>query len=187
LAVESLRPQAGFASHLAIALWLGAALFLAAVVAPAAFAVLPSRTLAGQFIGRILSALFVAGLLTGLASLVLSAIEKGGRRRIIRSVGSALMAFACAMAQFSVAPRISRLRESAGAALDSLARDNPVRAEFAHLHMMSVAWLAVAMLAATATIFFAWPVAETSREDTTPPATTTKSQGEEDDVGGNQN
>ena len=37
--------------------WLGAAIFVAAFVAPAAFAVLPTRALAGAIVGRILLSL----------------------------------------------------------------------------------------------------------------------------------
>jgi hypothetical protein len=116
-------------------------------------------------IGRVLPPLFVAGVLTGLLGLALSFLEKGGARRVIRAVGSLLIAFACAVAQFGVAPRITRLRQSAGAALDSLAADSAVRADFGRLHMVSVAWLAVAMLAATATVFFSWPTRSARRDN----------------------
>jgi len=41
-----------------LAVWLGAALFFSVAVAPALFAVLPSRTLAGEVVGRLLPGIF---------------------------------------------------------------------------------------------------------------------------------
>jgi len=49
-----------------LAAWLGAAIFFSVVVAQAAFAVLPTRTLAGALVGRILPVLFFAGMILGL-------------------------------------------------------------------------------------------------------------------------
>src|SRR2546430_1569733 len=46
---------------LLLAVWIGAALLFALVVAPAAFAVLPSRTLAGALVGRGLPVIFYGG------------------------------------------------------------------------------------------------------------------------------
>ena len=56
---RSVRLQA---AALLVAAWIGAALITVAVVAPGAFAVLPSRTMAGAMVGRVLPALFIAGI-----------------------------------------------------------------------------------------------------------------------------
>ena len=48
-----------------LAAWLGATIIVGAVVAPAAFAVLPSRTLAGALVGRVLPPLFWSGVAVG--------------------------------------------------------------------------------------------------------------------------
>jgi hypothetical protein len=53
--------EASVSVVLLLAAWLGAGMLLAAVVAPAAFAVLPSRTLAGALVGRVLPTVFIAG------------------------------------------------------------------------------------------------------------------------------
>ncbi len=45
----------------ALSVWLGAAVLFAAVVAPALFHALPSRTMAGDVVGRVLPALLYAG------------------------------------------------------------------------------------------------------------------------------
>jgi len=48
-----------------LAAWLGAACFVASVVAPAAFDVLPTRTLAGALVGRVIPVLFWSGVIVG--------------------------------------------------------------------------------------------------------------------------
>jgi hypothetical protein len=45
---------------LLIAFWGGAAILTIAIVTPAAFAVLPTRALAGSLVGRVLPALFLS-------------------------------------------------------------------------------------------------------------------------------
>jgi len=49
--------------------WLGAGVLFATVVAPAAFAVLPSRALAGALVGRVLPVIFVSGIVAAVAGL----------------------------------------------------------------------------------------------------------------------
>src|SRR5437899_2098491 len=74
-----------------LALWLGAGIVVSAVVAPAAFAVLPTRTLAGALVGRVLPVIFLSGIAVGA---VVIALAKGSRvRRIagaLRGGGSAV-------------------------------------------------------------------------------------------------
>jgi hypothetical protein len=53
------------AATVLVTAWLGASLITVAVVAPGAFAVLPSRSMAGTMVGRVLPSLFVAGIVTG--------------------------------------------------------------------------------------------------------------------------
>jgi len=138
------------------ALWLGAALLLAAVVAPAAFAVLPSRTLAGSLVGRVLPAVFISGCVAGAAVLVLdrSGPPLGGAGG--RVTAAVVWIAACAVAQFVVAPRIERVRVAAGGAIDALAVAAPLRIAFARLHGVSVGLLGVAMLAALTVVALAW-------------------------------
>ncbi len=132
-----------------LTLWLGAALFFAAVVAPAAFAVLPDSSLAGALVGRLLPPLFASGVAVGLAIL---AIELHWRRAGSRRRGSAasVMLAACAIAQFVIGGQIDRLRTVAGRPIAALERDDPRRVAFARLHALSVAALGAAMIAAAA-------------------------------------
>lgn len=131
-----------------VSCWIGAALLFTTVVAPAAFAALPSRTLAGAVVGRVLPALFYAGILIGVV--VLATELSGGRRGVLaaRVAGAAALALSCAIAQFVVGPRIARLRESIGGPLEALAADDARRAAFGRLHAFSVGWLALGGVAA---------------------------------------
>jgi hypothetical protein len=134
--------------------WLGAGILFATVVAPAAFAVLPSRSLAGALVGRVLPVLFLAGIVVALTGLVLDRPTTGILPRVRRGALVAI-AVACAVAQFAVAPRIERVRAEIGGPIEQLAPGDPRRAAFGRLHAVSVAWLGVAMLGAAATIVFA--------------------------------
>ncbi len=135
------------------AVWLGAALLLAAVVAPAAFAVLPSRTAAGALVGQVLPTVFIAGcvgaLITSLTDLV------GTRGVTTRVIASIVWLVACAVAQFVISPRIERVRAAAGGPIDALAADSPLRMAFGRLHGVSVGLLGLAMLAALGVLVLA--------------------------------
>ena len=131
--------------------WLGAALLVATVVAPAAFAVLPSRTLAGALVGRILPVLFIAGLVATLACLGLDRGDYGRAIRVRRAL-LVLAAASCAVAQFAVAPRIERVRKAIDGPVEQLPAGDPRRVAFGRLHAASVVWLGFAMVAAVTTL-----------------------------------
>lgn len=134
-----------------LAAWLGAALLMAAVVAPAAFAVLPTRALAGLVVGRVLPVIFLSGIAVGLLAAVLStgSLLPYARARLALPL---LITAACAVAHFGIGPRIQRLRAEMGADIEALAPTDPRRAAFGRLHGISVAWMGGGMLAAGAAL-----------------------------------
>jgi hypothetical protein len=131
---------------LLLAIWIGAALLFALVVAPAAFAVLPSRTLAGALVGRILPVIFYAGVVIGSLIVILDVLGRSASWG--RTAAGAVSALSCAVAQLVVGSRIERIRLSIAGPLDALALDDPRRIAFGKLHAISVGWLGIAMLAA---------------------------------------
>lgn len=131
---------------LLLAVWIGAALLFTLVVAPAAFAVLPTRTLAGALVGRVLPVIFYAGVVIGSLIVLLDIIGRTGAWG--RSAAGAVSALACAVAQLVVGTRIDRLRAAISGPLDALAGDDPRRVAFGRLHAISVGWLGLAMVAA---------------------------------------
>ena len=139
----------GAMTVVALSAWLGAAILVAAVVAPAAFAVLPSRTLAGALVGRVLPVLFYGGAVVGLLVAVLA---RDTTPSAARAVAGAAMTAACLAAQLLVAPRIERIRLDAGRPIDELAAEDPRRAAFGRLHGVSVLLLGAAALAGGAAL-----------------------------------
>lgn len=128
-----------------LSIWLGAALIVAAVVAPAAFDVLPTRTLAGALVGRVLPVLFWSGAVIGLVVLWLgwrAPLPRWGTAAALVLVASSLVA------QLAIAPRIERVRAEIGGPLEALDPSNPLRQAFGRLHGMSVACLGAGGLAA---------------------------------------
>lgn len=149
-ATEALRPHAGWpapVSALLLAAWLGASLYFTAVVTRAAFAVLPSRTMAGALVGQTLPVLFDSGMLVGVALVIAALLSAPGAARVAAFTGGASIAFLSAGARFVILARIARLRASLPAAIDSLSVDDPARRAFGQLHAMSVGALGLAMLA----------------------------------------
>jgi hypothetical protein len=133
------------ASIVLLSAWLGAALLVAAVVAPAAFAVLPSRSLAGALVGRVLPVVFWSGMVVGA---VVAATTWSLPGRVWRVGGALALVAACAAAQLVVAPRIERVRAAIGGPVDALDPGDPRRQAFGRLHGLSVAWMGIGGLAA---------------------------------------
>jgi hypothetical protein len=131
-----------------LALWLGSAFYFVVVVAPAAFAALPSRELAGVLVGRLLPALFLSGVVVGVCVLLLE--WSVGRRMSVTPRASAglVVALSCAIAQFVIAPRIESVRKLIDGGVDALPANDVRRIAFGRLHGLSVLWLGVAVVAA---------------------------------------
>lgn len=137
-------------SLLVTAIWCGAALIVVTAVAPAAFRVLPTRTLAGALVGQVLPVLFLSGLFVGVLGLVLT--PRRAPRALLRRIGAAGIIAGCAVAQLVIAPKIAALRERIGPDLEALAASDPLRVAFGQLHGLSVLSLGVAMMFAALTL-----------------------------------
>lgn len=131
-----------------LGLWLGIAGLFSFVVAPAAFAVLPTQQLAGQMVSRVLSGVEIAGVCLGLALLLLS---YGRQKRVsVIEVGlSLLLTASMAISRLLVSPRLHAIREQFGDQLAALPSGDPVRSTFDLLHKLSVVLLSISLLGAT--------------------------------------
>ena len=135
--------------RLLLVAFLGALALFATTVTPALFATVPP-SVAARVVGRVLPVLDGAGLVLGLAAVVLGATGRSGRAAMV--LGAVLAALAAA-SLFLVTPEIARLRHATGEALSQLAPGDPTRRRFGVLHGVSTvlfglqAVVAVALLA----------------------------------------
>lgn len=147
---EALRPPAGWplpVSAILLAAWLGAALYFSIVVTRAAFAVLPSRTLAGALVGHTLPVLYDTGMLVGAALIFAAWKSTTGAARTTSLLGGIAIVGLTLVARFVILARIARLRLTLPSAIETLNVDDPARRAFGQLHAMSVGALGLAMLA----------------------------------------
>lgn len=132
----------------ALAFWLGAAVLFSAVMAPAGFAVLPTRTLAGDMVGRVLPVVLYSGIVVGALVVALDTMDAEEWRWSTGVVAGAVIAIACAVAQLVIGRRIEQVRSHITGPVDALPPGDAQRIAFGRLHGISVALLGIAMLAA---------------------------------------
>lgn len=140
---------------LILAIWLGAAVFFIGV-AQSAFAVLPSRELAGTVVNRTLAILNYSGLAISLIMIATSLIATARISRLWLWVERFLLlvlAAACAIGQFVIGFWLSSIRLQLGRPIDDVAVDDPLRIQFNALHEYSVWVLFAGMIAALITFF----------------------------------
>ena len=126
-----------------LAAWIGVAVFVAAVIAPAAFAVLPTRALAGALVGEALPVLFVTGIVVGAIAIVLhgsaSRTTAAGGLVLLTGNGVALM----------IEHRLHALLVSIGGPIDSITITDPRRIAFGRMHGLSVLMMAIGVAGAS--------------------------------------
>jgi hypothetical protein len=124
----------------ALSMWLGSFFFFAAVVAPAAFQVLPSRTMAGQIVSHSLYGLHWIGITCGLLFLlagVLMALFGGGHSPLqLRDLLIVLMMGITLTAHFGIERKMETLRDQMGM-VENVPHDDPRRVEFNRMHVWS--------------------------------------------------
>ena len=149
-----------------LALWLGAALFFSATVAPAVFSVLRSFQLAnaseiaGTIVTHTLALVNLSGFAISLFLLVTAFLFKrrgaSGAAFYAETILLALVAIFTAASQWWISPKMLALRAAMPAPIDQVAHTDPRHIAFDSLHHYSVALLALAMLASLiASIFIA--------------------------------
>jgi len=138
-----------------LGIWLGAACFFI-VVAQSAFALSPTREVAGSLVNRTLAVLNIGGLAIGVLLIVLSLVgTKYSAKFWIWTERFLLLivAGACAVGQFVISQWLMYVRLQMGKPIDEIAADDPLRIQFNSLHEYSVWALMVAMIAAAVAFF----------------------------------
>jgi uncharacterized protein DUF4149 len=142
---------------LLLGIWVGAAIFFSAAVAPNVFGALReagianSSTVAGSIVARLLSILNRGGFELAVFILVMSFFLTYGQtklRRITQMISVAIMAIMTGLGHWVVAARMATLRTAMQLPIDQIAPTDPRRIEFDSLHRYSVAMFLVAIVAA---------------------------------------
>ncbi|MFY9611880.1 MAG: DUF4149 domain-containing protein [Blastocatellia bacterium] len=149
---------AAFIEVLLLAVWLGSMMFFSFAVAPSAFAVLPTRELAGAMVTSSISKVEVLGLIIGPLLILLQAAgwrprRAGATTKAIRLVLIGVMTSAAALSRFWISPSMISLRRSMNGSIDDLALTDPLRLQFNDLHQYSVGAMSAALFAGLAVLF----------------------------------
>ena len=142
---------------LLLGLWLGAAVFFSAAVAPTVFGVLRgaqlsnANELAGMMVTRLLATINRGGFEIGLFLLVTGYFVSKSESRLARfaeMISLSIMAIMTGVSHWVISARIMALRSAMQAPIDQIASSDPRRAAFDALHGYSVAAMAIAVIAA---------------------------------------
>ncbi|MCI0391309.1 MAG: DUF4149 domain-containing protein [Acidobacteria bacterium] len=125
-----------------LSFWLGAMSLFSFIVAPAAFAVLPERQLAGIVVSRVLGSTEIIGVALGVILLLILLFrrERKGKAYLFELATLVLMTVSMIVSRFVVSKQLHDLRVKHGEQLATLAQSDPVRVTFDQLHQYSV-WL----------------------------------------------
>jgi hypothetical protein len=146
---------------LLVALWLGAAVFFSAAVAPSVFAVLRNEAvpqanhLAGSIVTRTLAIINTGGFVIGLLLLLTAFLFRETARRrafVTEVIACAVVAVTTALGQWGIAARMLSLRQAMGRPIDDVPVGDSLREAFSTLHGLSVMALTTGMIAAIAAL-----------------------------------
>jgi hypothetical protein len=140
---------------LGLSLWLGSDVFLSFVVAPGAFRVLaPSRDQAGAVVGYSLTRMHLLGIAFGVVLLVARLVRTRTFASFIAPVALCVVVMIAltTISQYTVSARMAGLRTQMGS-IQGTAADNPLLAEFARLHSISMSLESGVLLAGFAAMY----------------------------------
>jgi hypothetical protein len=144
-------------SLLLLGLWLGAAIFFGAAVAPNLFNVLRgadltnANALAGTIVTRLLAIINRSGFEISFLLLVLSLFATRGAKpalRLVEVISLAIVAIMTGLGHWVIAARMLALRTAMQLPIDQIAPSDPRRIEFDSLHRYSVTMMGIAIVAA---------------------------------------
>jgi len=151
-----LKTIIGYLRLLLLGLWLGAAVFFGAAVAPAVFGVLRgaqlsnANELAGMMVQRLLAVINRGGFELSLFLLVTGYFMTKKESRLARfaeMISLSIMAIMTGVSHWIISARMLALRAAMQAPIDQIAGNDPRRMAFDALHGYSVAAMGVAIIA----------------------------------------
>ena len=153
--VDQLR---AFVEALLLSVWLGSMIFFSFAVAPSAFAVLPTREMAGVLVTSTIGKIELLGLIIGPLLILIKALgwrarRSSGASKTLQIVLVLVMIAAAALSRFWISPSMVSLRAAMGGHIDDLPATDPLRVQFNDLHQYSVALMGTAMVAGVVVLF----------------------------------
>ena len=144
---------------LGLSIWLGSDVFLSFVVAPGAFSVLAGRDQAGAIVGYSLGRMHWMGIVCGVAILLVQLLRNRSLTALVTPAALCvvLMIILTVISQVAVSPKMAVLRVRMGS-IEATEAGNPLLAEFARLHTISVGLESGVLLAGMAALF--WMVSD---------------------------
>ena len=138
--------------------WLGSMIFFSFAVAPSAFAVLPTREMAGMVVTSSIGKIEVLGMVCGTMLLLIhfSKWRVSHSRVSIKTLHALLlllMIASAALSRFWVSPAMVSLRAQMGGHIDDFPLSDPLRLQFNDLHQYSVGLMSAAMISGLVVLF----------------------------------
>ena len=147
-----------FIEVLLLGVWLGSMMFFSFGVAPTAFAVLPTRELAGLLVTSTIGKVEILGLVIG-PLLILAkagswyARPSSKRASVSYVVLVVIMIAAAALSRYWISPKLVALRAAMGGHIDDVPVSDPLRIQFNDLHQYSVMLMSAAMITGLIVLF----------------------------------
>ena len=145
-----------FVEVLLLSVWLGSMIFFSFAVAPSAFAVLPTRELAGALVTSTIGKVEILALTLGPLFILIRGLRSaltGNAFNVAQVLLACVMIASAALSRFWISPKMVALRESMGGHIDDLPIADPLRIQFNDLHRYSVGLMTVAMAAGILLLF----------------------------------
>lgn len=149
---------AAFTEVLLLGVWLGSMMFFSFAVAPSAFAVLPTREMAGVMVTSSIGKIEVLGLVLGTFLILIHAARWPTNPlsrpvRALQVVLLLLMIASAGVSRFWISPAMVSLRAAMGGHIDDVASTDPMRIQFNDLHQYSVGLMTAAMICGFIVLF----------------------------------
>jgi hypothetical protein len=133
-------------------------MFFSFAVAPSAFAVLPTREMAGVLVTSSIGKIEVLGLVFGSLLILIHAVKWRARPasravKLLQAVLLLLMIASAGGSRFWISPAMVSLRAQMGGHIDDAAATDPLRIQFNDLHQYSVGLMTAAMISGLVVLF----------------------------------
>jgi hypothetical protein len=152
------RQIGAFIEVLLLGGWLGSMMFFSFAVAPSAFAVLPTREMAGMVVTSSIGKIEVLGMVCGMVLLLMHfskwrASHSSVPIKTLHALLLILMIASAALSRFWISPAMVSLRAQMGGRIDDFPLSDPLRLQFNDLHQYSVGLMSAAMLFGLVVLF----------------------------------